>query len=115
VNNVGEPCAGEPHARFDGRALETARRPKAAAHTRRETTGGRLWTCRPDTATAPAPYPTNLPGATEVGYVGTACFGDPEAVESEQTGKGVGVATVVFGGGEQVGALVAVHHGCGRP
>jgi hypothetical protein len=23
VNNVGEPCAGEPHARFDGRALET--------------------------------------------------------------------------------------------
>jgi hypothetical protein len=23
VNGVGEPCAGEPHARFDGRALET--------------------------------------------------------------------------------------------
>ena len=23
VNNVGEPCAGEPHARFDGRGLET--------------------------------------------------------------------------------------------
>ena len=23
VNDVGEPCAGEPHARFDGRALET--------------------------------------------------------------------------------------------
>lgn len=25
VNNVGEPCAGEPHARFDGRVLETGR------------------------------------------------------------------------------------------
>jgi hypothetical protein len=23
VNDVGEPCAGEPHARFDGRRLET--------------------------------------------------------------------------------------------
>ena len=26
VNDVGEPCAGEPHARFDGRELETERR-----------------------------------------------------------------------------------------
>jgi hypothetical protein len=23
VNDHGEPCAGEPHARFDGRGLET--------------------------------------------------------------------------------------------
>lgn len=23
VNDVGEPCADKPHARFDGRALET--------------------------------------------------------------------------------------------
>ena len=23
VNDVGEPCAGEPHARFEGRGLET--------------------------------------------------------------------------------------------
>jgi hypothetical protein len=23
VNDVGEPCAGEPRARFDGRGLET--------------------------------------------------------------------------------------------
>ncbi len=37
VNDVGEPCAGEPHARFDGRGLETGRK-----H------------CR----TAPAPDPT---------------------------------------------------------
>ena len=27
VNDVGEPCAGEPHARFDGRELETEQRP----------------------------------------------------------------------------------------
>jgi hypothetical protein len=26
VNGVGEPCAGEPHARFDGRELETMQR-----------------------------------------------------------------------------------------
>jgi hypothetical protein len=23
VNDLGEPCAGKPHARFDGRGLET--------------------------------------------------------------------------------------------
>ena len=34
----GEPCAGEPHARFDGRGLETER----------------------ISVTAPAPDPTNL-------------------------------------------------------
>ena len=40
VKGVGEPCAGEPHARFDGRGLETERYG----------------------VTAPAPDPTNLPG-----------------------------------------------------
>ena len=25
MKGVGEPCAGEPHARFDGRGLETER------------------------------------------------------------------------------------------
>jgi hypothetical protein len=39
VKGVGEPCAGEPHARFDGRGLETER----------------------DSVTAPVPDPTNLP------------------------------------------------------
>jgi hypothetical protein len=38
VKGVGEPCAGEPHARFDGRGLETER----------------------ISVTAPAPDPTNL-------------------------------------------------------
>ena len=27
VNDVGKPCAGEPHARFDGRELETEHNP----------------------------------------------------------------------------------------
>ena len=38
MKGVGEPCAGEPHARFDGRGLETERYG----------------------VTAPAPDPTNL-------------------------------------------------------
>jgi hypothetical protein len=38
VKDVGEPCAGEPHARFDGRGLETER----------------------DRVTAPVLDPTNL-------------------------------------------------------
>jgi hypothetical protein len=38
VKGVGEPCAGEPHARFDGRGLETER----------------------TSVTAPAPDPTIL-------------------------------------------------------
>jgi len=27
MKNVGEPCAGKPHARFDGEGLETEPRP----------------------------------------------------------------------------------------
>ena len=38
MKGVGEPGAGEPHARFDGRGLETER----------------------DSVTAPVPDPTNL-------------------------------------------------------
>ena len=41
MKGVGEPCAGEPHARFDGRGLETERYG----------------------VTAPAPDPTTLLGA----------------------------------------------------
>lgn len=41
VNDVGEPCAGEPHARFDGRELETERPGQGhrSGTTRRETAG----------------------------------------------------------------------------
>jgi hypothetical protein len=61
VNDVGEPCAGEPHARFDGRELET----EHPDHGREEERlGGKLpghrgfATYRQETATAPAPDPT---------------------------------------------------------
>ncbi len=41
VNDVGEPCAGEPHARFDGRQLETEQigQGHRSGTTRRETAG----------------------------------------------------------------------------
>jgi len=41
VNDVGEPCAGEPHAGFDGRELETERlgHGHRSGTTRRETAG----------------------------------------------------------------------------
>ena len=42
VKNVGKPCAGEPHARFDGRGLETEAIPAMvdAKATCGETPGG---------------------------------------------------------------------------
>ena len=54
VNDVGEPCAGEPHARFDGRGLET---------------GGKC--CR----TAPAPDPTSGWLVIMVGVLGGTASG----------------------------------------
>ena len=59
MKGVGEPGAGEPHARFDGRELE--KEPATAAD------HGSPWeTEGPEPgldlrqATSPAPYPTNL-------------------------------------------------------
>jgi hypothetical protein len=58
VNDVGKPCAGEPHARFDGGRLETERRPRS----KRKLSGGNAGQERRDlpsiNATAPAAYPT---------------------------------------------------------
>jgi len=63
VNDVGEPCAREPHARFDGRELETERHGQGhrSGTTRRETAGTKASgpTATP-TATAPAPDPTHV-------------------------------------------------------
>ena len=65
VKDAGEPRAGEPHARFDGGALQTE--PMGGAYgdglsPRRETPG--RWQPglrdRPSFATAPALYPTIL-------------------------------------------------------
>jgi hypothetical protein len=65
VKDVGEPCAGEPHARFDGRELETERadhghRGGTAA---RETGGTKAPDLQSATVTAPVPDPTNLGAA----------------------------------------------------
>ena len=58
VNDVGEPCAGEPHARFDGRELETERpgHGHRSGTTRRETAGTKA--SGPNTRTSP---PRQLP------------------------------------------------------
>lgn len=61
VNDVGEPYAGKPHARFDGRELETEHpgNGHGSGTTGRETTGTqRLPDLHPERATAPAPDPT---------------------------------------------------------
>jgi len=48
VNGVGKPCAGEPHARIDGRELETE-------HTTDHGDGEELPNGKPTGHTAPAP------------------------------------------------------------
>ena len=62
VNDVGEPCAGEPHARFDGRELETESCTRAKVgrkNAHRETgTGTVADDLQPGDATAPVPDPT---------------------------------------------------------
>jgi len=59
VKNVGKPCAGEPHARFDGRGLETEAIPAMveAKAARGETPAGALRPTAEPLATAPAPDP----------------------------------------------------------
>src|SRR3954454_471837 len=51
VKNVGEPCAGEPHARFDGRELETEHADQ----------GHRGGTAERETGGTQAPGPTSQP------------------------------------------------------
>ncbi len=67
VNDVGEPCAGEPHARFDGGRLETERRPRSE----RNVSGGNAGHGRRDlpsiNATAPAAHPTRDRGSSGCG------------------------------------------------
>ena len=61
VNGVGKPCAGEPHARIDGRELETEHtidHGNGEEQPRRETVEApRLRHLQPVSATAPAPDP----------------------------------------------------------
>jgi hypothetical protein len=60
VNDVGKPCAGEPHARIDGRELETERPDQGHEEERPDgkPPGHRGFvTYRQDNATAPASDP----------------------------------------------------------
>ena len=59
MKNVGKPCAGEPHARFDGRGLETEAIPATveAKAARGETPAGAPRPTAEPFATAPAPDP----------------------------------------------------------
>ena len=58
VNDVGEPCAGEPHARFDGGRLETERRPLVCGEMcPGETPSIGAGGLPPINATAPAAHP----------------------------------------------------------
>ena len=62
VNGVGKPCAGEPHARFDGRELETERRSgqghEDKGHQGKPCGHQRLRDLPSIVVTAPAPDPT---------------------------------------------------------
>jgi hypothetical protein len=72
VNDVGKPCAGEPHARIDGRELETE-------HTTDHGDGEELPDGKPTGQTAPAPTvghshrassrPSNLTDGPSNGWV----------------------------------------------
>jgi hypothetical protein len=80
VNDVGEPCAGEPHARFDGRELETEQ--ALVTDTEKNAPVGN----HPATA-APRPTAKNCHRASSRPYVGdspTWCVERPEgALTSE--------------------------------
>jgi hypothetical protein len=74
VNGVGKPCEGEPHARIDGRELETERT-SATATEKNNPTGNRAVTTGSSTyrrSTPPRQFST-LHGA--VGFGGSSCCG----------------------------------------
>jgi len=60
VNNVGKPCAGEPHARFDGRELETDPHDQAMAMEKNTGPGNRPGIAAPR-PTADQQAPRQLP------------------------------------------------------
>ena len=85
VKDVGEPCAGEPHARFDGRALETEQPgegtavPGPVAEKRHHDGLGGDHLCR-STATAPALDPTILTAPHDTCMPILTHFGTPRDV-----------------------------------
>ncbi len=63
VKDVGEPCAGEPHARFDGRVEETHHAPEGLHQQEGDLPARQSMMARAaqtGAGSAPPPYPTNL-------------------------------------------------------
>ena len=78
VNGVGEPGAGEPHARFDGRELETER-DLTTATTKNDPAGNRSVTSgfasyRQADVTPPAPDPNRILGSHARSPLPRRCF-----------------------------------------
>jgi hypothetical protein len=76
VKNVGKPCAGEPHARFDGRGLETEATPAMVEAKAARGNPGR--SARPTAepfATAPAPDPPRSLSLLLMVFAMVACAG----------------------------------------
>jgi len=80
VNDVGEPCAGEPHA-LDGRELETGLRTRAMVGRKNAVRGNRYGTAaddlQPGDTTAPAPDPAEtavVHASTQIAICVTTCL-----------------------------------------
>src|SRR3954465_6568892 len=89
VNGVGKPCAGEPHARIDGRELETERPGHGHDEERpRRKPRWSSWRCvlPPTTATAPAPDPPPEIHTQLKGAVGVAGQGSSESSATSEAG-----------------------------
>ncbi len=86
MKGVGEPCAGQPHARFDGRGLETER----------------------TSVTAPAPDPTNLQAERTRGRL--RWF----VVEADPADPQRGPVAVLSGHTSQKAATAALHRASSR-
>ena len=96
VNDVGEPCAGEPHARFDGRELETEQRSGHGhgdeGHQGKPCGHQRLRDLPPIHVTAPALDPTSKVIAVELcggmrGEVAWAVSGRGGVVPCRRVGR----------------------------
>jgi hypothetical protein len=60
VKNVGKPCAGEPQARFDGRGLETERRPWSKRKLPRGNSRQKRQDLQPNTRPRVSPRPSQF-------------------------------------------------------
>jgi hypothetical protein len=85
VKDVGEPGAGEPHARFDGGELEKEPAMAADHGGPRETEGPEPGIAYKQ-VTSPAPYPTNLLTATHQDYADKTVLSSALTSQDSQAG-----------------------------